>query len=366
MSVSKVSYVLPCYNEAETLEELYQRLSALAHKLDHYEFEWLFVDDASTDETPKILDRLAAADVRVKVLRLAANRGHQMALTTGLDFATGDVIVTMDADLQDPPELIGPMLDKILEGYDVVHAQRRGRAGETKFKLITARLFYSLIRKLSPHALLENVGDFRAFTRPVLKAACAFREPHRFLRGMFVLVGFRQGVVQYDRERRHAGRTKYPLRKMIRFAVDGLMGFSSAPLRFFQYTAAILWTASLVVLLVVLYGHLILHRAIAGWTVVAILLMFFGSLNLLCFAVVGAYVGRIFEQGKARPLYWLSETRNISLRDDDEGASPHREVALSKAILRAKQKRFEAADGRQERPGGSQGEVEESNHVERR
>lgn len=337
MRTRRVTYVIPCYNEADTLEALHHRLSAVARKLDEYDFEWLFVNDASTDDTQLILNSLAAADPRVKVLRLAANRGHQIALTAGLDYATGDVIVTIDADLQDPPELVEQMLDKIREGYDVVHAQRRRRAGEGKFKLITAKLFYAFMRRFSARQLLENVGDFRAFTRPVLKAARGFREPHRFLRGFFVLGGFRQGVVQYDREARCGGTTKYPLRKMIRLAADAVLGFSSVPIKFILYVSAILWLAALVYLSKALYEHFVLQITVPGWTSVVILLAFFSALNLLCLTIIGAYIGRIFEQGQNRPLYWVCDTRNLAAESDQDDSLPLREVQLSKTILSTEQ-----------------------------
>jgi dolichol-phosphate mannosyltransferase len=334
MHVRKISLVFPCYNESETIPELYKRLVELAKELHPYEFQFLFVNDGSTDTTASMLNDLAKADKRVNVLHLAGNRGHQIAITAGLDFAAGDVIVTIDADLQDPPELLKEFLRKIEEGYDVVHAQRRTRTGETAFKILTARLFYWLMRRFSGFALIENCGDFRAFTRPVLMAARRFREQHRFLRGMFVLVGFKQAVIQYDRDARYAGQTKYPVRKMVHFAINAILGFSSIPIQIIMLLAMILWGSSLIYLVVALIAHFVYNATMPGWTSTVVLLTFFSGLNLFCLGMIGSYVGRIFEQGQRRPLYWIADTRNIeaaALRD----LADIPEVAVSQQILDA-------------------------------
>jgi len=317
--MQRVSVVAPCYNEAQVLPEFHARIGRMADGMsaggagDAYEWEFLFVDDGSTDDTGALLDALADRDPRVKVVHLARNQGHQIALTAGMDFASGDSIVTMDMDLQDPPELIPELLEKLREGWDIVHAQRRTRRGETRFKLWTARAFYHVLRMVAREPLLDDCGDFRAFTRPVLTAARSFRERHRFLRGTFAMLGFRQAIVAYDRDARAAGQTKYLPRKMLRLALDGLLSFSSAPLRGVLWLAFILWAVSLTFTARATIAHFIFRWTVPGWTSLVVLLTFFTGLNLFCLAVIGAYVGRIFEQGQRRPLYWCSGTRNIDL-----------------------------------------------------
>ncbi len=330
--MTRVSLIAPCYNEAELLDSFYERVCRIAEAESPCEFEFFFVNDGSTDETGALLDAFADRDARVKVLHLARNQGHQIALTAGMDFASGDVIVTLDADLQDPPEVIPELLRKIGEGHDIVHAQRRERPGETRFKLWTARLFYRFLQAFSAESLIDNCGDFRAFTRPVLLAARSFRERHRFLRGTFVLLGFRQAVVSYDRAPRPAGKTKFSLGRMLGLAIDGILSFSSAPLKGLLWLAAVLWAVSLLFLTKALVGHFILHRTVPGWTSLVVLLTFFTGLNLFSISVVGAYVARIFEQGQARPLYWCSRMKNIDFDAVAQGGPLAREAELSRRM----------------------------------
>jgi dolichol-phosphate mannosyltransferase len=337
--IRRISLVVPCYNEAESIDAFYRRAAALATSLPERELELLFVNDGSTDATAAKLDALASADPRVRVLHLAQNRGHQIAITAGLDYASGDLIVTLDADLQDPPEVVPEMLAAIEAGHDVVHAQRRRRAGEGWFKLATARLFYSLMRRISGVAIIPDCGDYRAFTRPVLEAVRGFRTPHRFLRGTFVEVGFRQAIVPYNRDARHAGTTKYPLRRMIGLAVDGTLGFSPAPIRSLTWLAVGLWTLSLGYLAKALYERFVLQITVPGWTSLIVMLIFFTGLILFCMAVIGAYIGRIFQQAQQAPLYWLRDVRNVDLDAASTRAGSLREVQLSRRIL-------EARDGR--------------------
>jgi dolichol-phosphate mannosyltransferase len=336
MPFRHISLVVPCYNEAETVDAFYRRATALAASLPGSEFELLFVNDGSTDTTAAKLDALASVDPRVHVLHLAQNRGHQIALAAGLDFASGDLIVTIDADLQDPPEVVREMLATIEAGHDVVHAQRRRRPGEGWFKRATARLFYRIMRRISGVAIIPDCGDYRAFTRPVLEAARAFRTPHRFLRGTFVELGFRQAIVPYDRDRRHAGTTKYPLRKMVRLAVDAALGFSAAPIRMLTWLAIGLWVLSLGYLVKALYERFVLHITVPGWTSVIVMLTFFTGLILLSMAVIGSYVGRIFQQAQQAPLYWLRDARNVDLDAVSARATGLREVQLSRRILEAR------------------------------
>lgn len=319
MRVRKISIIVPCFNEEDVLEEFYGRVTGVAEGIGDREFEFMFVNDGSADRTAAILNGLADRDPRVKVLHFASNRGQQAALTAGMDYATGDMALIIDADLQDPPELLPQMLQKVEDGFDVVHAQRRSRKGETWFKLLSAWLFYKLINRLSGNNVIENTGDFKAFTRPVMQAVRRFREPHRFLRGIFSTIGFRQCVIQYDRDERFAGQTKYSMRKMLGLAANAVFSFSSSPIRFVMWVGALLWGISLAYLLKALVAHYVFNTVVAGWTTLIIVMTFFAGLQVLCLGIIGSYVGRIFEQGQRRPLYWLADARNV---DVSQGPGP--------------------------------------------
>lgn len=331
-----VCVIVPCYNEQEVLDEFFRRSVSVAAQTPGWNFTWLFVDDCSIDDTPSILSTLAASDARVQVIRLARNRGHQVAVTAGLDYADADAVVIIDADLQDPPETIGQMLALIEQGFDVVHAQRRRRAGESWFKLATASMFYRLLGRLSKTQIIPDSGDFRAISRRVLEAARGFREPHRFLRGLFAAIGFRQVIMPYDRHERFAGKSKYPLRKMLRLAMDALFSFSAAPIRAIVVASLVMWTMALIYLV-----HTIIVWAQGltqpGWPSIVILMTFYTGLILLSVAIVGAYVGRVFEQGQQRPLYWLESAQNVPL--DSLRARPQldRELRISQSILTLRQ-----------------------------
>jgi dolichol-phosphate mannosyltransferase len=336
MKVKNISLIVPCYNEVETVEEFYLRAAQAAAALQSKAFEFIFVNDGSSDGTEEILNHIAAKDSRVRVLHLAQNRGHQIALTAGIDHARGDMIVSIDGDLQDPPEVVVEMLAKVEEGYDVVHTQRRQRKGETWFKLFTARLFYALMSRLSGTTIIPNSGDFRAFTRPVQETLRAFRGANRFLRGTFVQIGFRQCVLPYDRHPRHAGRSKYPFLKMLTFAMDGILRFSSTPIHVIVWTSIALWIFSLLYFAHSLIQHFILQNTVTGWTSIIILLFFFTGLILFSLAIIGAYVGRIFLQSQNPPLYWLKDGRNIRIDDLPDDACDLRELQLSRRIIKGR------------------------------
>jgi len=349
-SVSSVTLVVPCFNEQDVIPEFYRRASATAVQLQMrgITMDMLFVDDCSRDRTWQILDDLAANDPRVKVVRFARNRGHQVAVTAGLDLADSDVVVILDADLQDPPELVEKMIGIVEEGYDVVHAQRRTRDGETAFKLATARAFYWLLKRLATVDIVENSGDFRAITRPVVLASREFREPHRFLRGMFCAMGFRQTIMKYDRDARFAGETKYPLKRMLRLAADAIFSFSSTPIKAIVWCSMVLWGLSLLFLGWSCYAHFVLSSTTAGWTSIVFLLNFFTGLILMSIAVVGSYVGRIFEQGQQRPLYWLEQARNVRFAADQQAMSP--EARLSRRVIEANEAIADKSSGESIRP----------------
>ncbi len=336
-NISTVTLVVPCFNEAEVLPAFHARVTTLASRLAlrGVDTSFLFVDDGSTDGTWGILARLAQRDPRTHAMRFARNRGHQIAVTAGLDHADGDMVVIIDADLQDPPEVIEEMLAQVEAGMDVVHAQRRIRRGESTFKLGSARLFYWLLKRFATVNIIENSGDFRALSRPAVLASREYREPHRFLRGMFAALGFRQSIVTYDRDARAAGETKYPLGRMLRLAADAFFSFSSTPIRAIVWASLWLWGLSLFYLGWSLYAKFFLGTTISGWTSVVILLTVFTGLILMSIAVVGSYVGRIFEQGQNQPLYLIDDARNVVVREI--GAPLAREAALAMRLIEAQQ-----------------------------
>lgn len=309
-SGTSVSFVIPCYNEADTLAMLLDRLTALARDRPHLECEFVFVNDGSTDATASKLDAAAARDSRMKVLHLARNMGHQIAVSAGLDFVQGDVTVIIDADLQDPPELVDDLLAKIAEGYDIVHAQRKSREGDSAFKIVTAKAFYAFIGYISQDEVAQECGDFRAITMRVVHVVRRFREPHRYLRGLFFSLGFKQCLVQFDRGQRLAGETKYTLRKMLQLAATACISCSHAPITFMLVCALSLWGLSLLYLVYALVQHAS-GATIPGWTSLVVLLTFFTGLIIFSLWVIALYVGKIYEQGRMRPLYWLAGARNI-------------------------------------------------------
>jgi dolichol-phosphate mannosyltransferase len=334
-----ISIVIPCYNEAESIAALDQRMVDLAETMLPYQFEFIYVDDGSVDGTATILNTIAEGDRRVKVLHLAQNRGHQIALTAGMDFAAGEVIITIDGDLQHPPELIADMIKEIESGYDVVHAQRQIRTGESWFKRLTAKFFYFFMRHFSDLQIIEDSGDYRAFTRAVKEALKGFRMPHRFLRGLFVNMGFRQCIIPYQSDARFAGHSKYSFLKMMNLALDGALGYSAAPIRFITYLSVLFWLISLAHLVTSLIDHFVLKVTVPGWTSIIVLMFFFTGLILFSIAIIGSYVGRIFVQGQDAPLYWLNDARNLDNEVIQECGGDLREVRLSQRILSNRKKR---------------------------
>ena len=302
-----LSVVAPFYQEEGTAEEFYTRTVAA---LGEHPLEMVFVDDGSTDATPEILARLAAEDERVKVVTLSRNFGHQAALSAGLDHATGSAVVMIDADLQDPPELIPDMVERWHAGADVVYAVRRHRAGETGAKLATARWFYALFSKLGQVDLEPNAGDFRLMDRAALNALLALPERNRFLRGMTVWVGFTQTAVEYDRDARHAGETKYTWNRMIRFAFDALTSFSHAPLQLATLLGFICAGVAFALIPLVIVAKFFDQFAL-GVPSTLVLVLLLGGIQLITAGIIGEYVGRIYDEVKRRPLYVVRERRNL-------------------------------------------------------
>lgn len=303
-----VSVVVPCFNEEEMVFEIHRRLAALADSRPSERFELLFVNDGSRDNTLQFLKQAAANDTRVRVVSFARNFGHQLAVTAGIDHAQGDAVVLIDADLQDPPEVIGEMIDRWREGYQVIYGVRTERQGESIFKRATAYLFYRMLGLLSDTPIPLDTGDFRLMDRVVADVLRAMPERDRFIRGLVSWVGFRQFALPYKREERFAGSTKYPLRKMIRFASDGMVSFSVKPLKLAITVGTISAGLACAGIIWVFIGRLLTNNWVPGWTATIIAILFLGGIQLLCTGLLGEYVGRIYMQSKGRPLYVIGET----------------------------------------------------------
>jgi dolichol-phosphate mannosyltransferase len=303
-----LSVVAPIYNEEGTIEEFYTRVCAA---LEGLPFELVLVDDGSSDGTPIALDHIASTDPRVRVVFLSRNFGHQTALTAGLDHARGDAVVMLDADLQDPPELIVRMLDHWRAGCDVVYAVREQREGESRFKLATARWFYRLFDKLAQVELQPNSGDFRLLDRRALDALLSMRERSRFLRGMTVWVGYRQAAVPYRRDPRYAGETKYTLSRMLRFSLDAISSFSHRPLQLATLLGFMISTLAFIAIPVVVVLR-ILGSYLPGFGSITIAVLLLGGIQLIAIGIIGEYVGRIYDEVKDRPLYLVKARLNMS------------------------------------------------------
>jgi dolichol-phosphate mannosyltransferase len=305
--MSTLSVVAPLYNEEGNVAELVRRLRAAADGspgIDAYEI--VLVDDGSTDRTLELLRAHAAADPRLVIVRLSRNFGHQLAATAGLDIARGDAVVLIDSDLQDPPELIPAMVERWRDGYDVVYAVRRNRTGESPFKIWTARLFYRTTRRLTKVAIPVDAGDFRLMSRRVVDALSSIRERHRFIRGLVSWVGFPQTALEYDRDPRYSGETKYPFSKMLRFAIDGITSFSDAPLRFASYFGFAVSGIAFVVAIGEIGVRVFTGYNLPGYTSTIFAILFLGGVQLIGIGILGEYIGRIYEEIKARPLYLVA------------------------------------------------------------
>jgi polyisoprenyl-phosphate glycosyltransferase len=302
----RVSVVVPCFNEEEVIAESARRLGAACVAAVGEDYEIVFVDDGSRDRTWPLLQALAQADRHIVAVSLSRNFGHQLALSAGLELCRGERILMIDADLQDPPELLAPMMAAMDQGADVVYGQRTERQGETAFKTGSASLFYRLLNRLTDVDIPANVGDFRLVTRPVLQALLALPEQHRFVRGLVAWLGFRQVAFPYVRAERFAGVTKYPLRKMLRLAVDAITGFSVVPLRISIYAALACFGVALAVMGYALLSWLFFD-VVRGWSSLTVVVALFAGVQLLCLGILGEYVGRMFMESKRRPLYIVRE-----------------------------------------------------------
>jgi dolichol-phosphate mannosyltransferase len=311
-----VSVVVPVYCEEAIVERAYRELTAVLSALPAYRYELVFVDDGSSDGTGAILRRLAAADPRLKVVAFSRNFGHQVAITAGIRRARGDAIVTIDGDLQDPPALVPRMIGLWEEGNHVVFARRRERQGETWFKRASAGLFYRLLTRLAGIPIPQNVGDFRLIDRKVADQLNRMPEHNRFLRGLVSWVGFRQVPLDYVRAARPAGETKYPLRKMMRFAWDGIISFSDKPLRASLNLGFVAILVSFAVLAYGLYQHWT-GNTVRGWTSTIVTVLFLGGVQLFTLGVIGEYLSRMLDEIKSRPLYVVEEEINLDDPQDE-------------------------------------------------
>lgn len=312
-----LSLVLPIYNEEEVIPELHLRLQDFLTKL-ALDTEVLFINDGSRDRSMELLRGIAKGEPRYRILSFSRNFGHQAAISAGVDYARGKAVVVMDADLQDPPDVVLEMVRKWREGFDVVYGKRRSREGETFFKLLTAKWFYRVFAMMIPIEVPLDTGDFRLMSRRVVVTLRELREAHRFVRGMVSWVGFKQTAVLYDRPGRFAGETKYPLRKMIRFAIDGITSFSVLPLRFSTYMGIVISVMSVLYAVYAVVARFVFHATVQGWTAEVVLISLLAAAQLLMIGILGEYVGRIYEQVKGRPLYVVGDRVNLPRKRDDD------------------------------------------------
>ena len=310
--MKKVSVVIPMYYEEEVANECYTRMKKVLGDLKNYEHELIFVNDGSKDKTLPILEEIAKKDNNVKVISFSRNFGHQAAVTAGLKKVTGDAIVIIDADLQDPPELIPEMLKLWEDGNEVIYGKRKTREGESHFKLFTAKMFYKTLNALSDVEIPKDTGDFRLVDRKVVDTINSLPEHNKFLRGLFSWVGYKQIPYEYERQERFAGKTKYPLNKMLKLASDGIISFSTKPLKLVGALGIISIIISIVILLYALISYACkLNQLTAGWTSIMVAITFFAGVQLLSIWIISEYIGRIYEETKQRPQYIIKEKINI-------------------------------------------------------
>jgi len=304
-----ISIVVPCFNEQEVFVETNRRLKAVMSQLpiEQYQYEIIYVNDGSTDQTLSLIKQALTEDKHLKCLSFSRNFGHQIAITAGLDACKGDAAVVIDADLQDPPSIILEMINLWEKGYDVVFGKRKDRVGESSFKLLTAKYFYKIINRLSDVDIPRDTGDFRLMDRNALNQFLLMRESYRFVRGMVAWIGFNQTFVEYDRESRFAGQTKYPLKKMLRLASDAILSFSNTPLKIATFVGFITSIAAFIGIVYSLYVRLFTKSWVEGWTFLMIAILLIGGIILLVLGIIGEYVGRIYGEIKQRPLYIVKD-----------------------------------------------------------
>ena len=308
-----ISIVVPCFNEQEVFAETYKRLTDTLNLLDkdQYDYEIIFVNDGSKDTTLQMINEKVSLDSHIKGINFSRNFGHQIAITAGLDNCKGHAAVVIDADLQDPPHIILEMIKKWEEGYDVIFGKRVERAGESAFKLLTAKWFYRFINRLSDVDIPLDTGDFRLMDRNALDQFLSMRESYRFVRGMVAWIGFNQTFVEYDRESRFAGTTKYPLKKMLRLASDAILSFSNTPLKVATFVGFITSFGAFIGIVYALIMRIFVKDYVEGWTLLMISILLIGGIILLVLGIIGEYVGRIYGEIKRRPLYIIKDKKGF-------------------------------------------------------
>ena len=310
--MKKISVVIPMYYEEEVAEKCYEKMTEVLSNIENYDYEMICINDGSQDKTLEILESISNKDKKVKVVSFSRNFGHQCAVTAGLKFVTGDVVVIIDADLQDPPELIPEMLKCWEDGNEVVYGKRKTRDGESKFKLMTAKMFYKMLNSLSDVDIPKDTGDFRLVDRKIVDQMNALPEHNKFLRGLWSWMGYKQYAFEYERKERFAGKTKYPLKKMLKLASDGIIGFSSKPLKmvgalgFFSIILSFLVLIYSIIAYICDFGNLT-----SGWTSIMVAITFFAGVQLLSLWIIAEYIGRIYDETKQRPQYIIDKKINI-------------------------------------------------------
>ena len=305
--MKKITILIPCYNEENTLSLLYERLKQMFTGLPAYQFQILLVDDGSTDNTMNIMKNLRENDKSVSYLSLSRNFGKENAMLAGLDYAEGDAVILIDADLQDPPELIPMMIEEWEKGYDDVYARRRSRAGETWFKRVTAHWYYRILQKFADIDIPADVGDFRLLDRQAVHALCSLREKQRYTKGLFSWIGYNKKELLFDRDARAAGNSKMNLHKLVSLAVDGITSFSVAPLRLASILGIVISSIAFIYLTFVIVKTLLYGDPVAGYPSMISVILFMGGIQLVVLGIIGEYVGRIFYEAKRRPDYLISE-----------------------------------------------------------
>lgn len=310
--MKKITILIPAYNEQEVLELLYQRLVKLADNNSDYKFEFLFINDGSRDNTLKIIKNFAKNDNRIAYVNLARNFGKEVAMAAGFDYSTGDATVIIDADLQDPPELIPKMIKYWEKGYDDVYAKRNSREGETWFKKFSSRLYYRILQKATNIPIQIDTGDFRLLDRRCIEALKQIKESQRYTKGMFSWIGFKKKEITYDRDPRIAGSTKWNYRKLFNFAIDGITSFTTAPLRISSILGFVVSSIAFIFILVIIIKTILFGEPVAGYPSLMAVILFLGGLQLLSLGIIGEYIGRIFNETKKRPLYFVEEVHNAN------------------------------------------------------
>lgn len=305
--MKKISIIIPAYNEEEALPILYERLSKLMEDMNSYEFEILFINDGSKDKTIEIIKSMREKDNRICYVDFARNFGKEIAMIAGLDYATGDCVVFMDADLQDPPELIPELVKYWEEGYDDVYAKRRSRKGETWLKKFTSKMYYRVLQHVTKVEIQEDTGDFRLLDRRCVNALKKLRESQRNTKSMFSWIGYKKKEVLYDRDPRVAGSTKWNYVKLMDLAIDGITSLTTSPLRISTFIAIPTFIVLFVYFIYVIAKSIIIHEAIQAFQAIILLILFFSGIQILLFGIIGEYLGRIFNETKNRPLYLVNE-----------------------------------------------------------